>query len=381
MPITWHLLTGEYPPECGGVGDYTAALAEALAGAGDEVHVWAPGSPALDRRVAAHALPDRFGSGARRVLEQGIRERPGVVLLQYVPNALGFRGANLSFCLWFSRLRRWHPDVRVMFHEAFFYFSWSHPWRRANALALVQRPMAAALLRGAHAAYQSTDNWTDYLRPFGPIERLRTIPVPSGLPEDATPEAIAAVRQSMLGTATAAPVVGHFGTYGAHVADQLLGVLPAILRRVPEARLALIGSGGDRFLARLQVLHPHLAERSWVSGRLPRESVPAALRACDLLVQPYPDGVTTRRTSVMAGLQNAVPTVSTAGPLTESVWWQTDAVALAPAADPEACASSVAALLTDADARLALGRRGRAAYVGHFSIEHTVAVLRGGGTR
>src|SRR5947209_3461982 len=36
----WHLVTGEYPPRPGGVGDYSALLAAGLAAAGGEVHVW-----------------------------------------------------------------------------------------------------------------------------------------------------------------------------------------------------------------------------------------------------------------------------------------------------------------------------------------------------
>ena len=38
----WHILSGEYPPQPGGVSDYTAGLAEGLAKAGAEVHVWVP---------------------------------------------------------------------------------------------------------------------------------------------------------------------------------------------------------------------------------------------------------------------------------------------------------------------------------------------------
>ena len=37
--VTWQVITGEYPPQPGGVGDYTAQVAAGLAAAGDEVHV------------------------------------------------------------------------------------------------------------------------------------------------------------------------------------------------------------------------------------------------------------------------------------------------------------------------------------------------------
>ena len=40
--ITWHLLDARVPPDCGGVGDYTALVADGLAAAGDIVHVWYP---------------------------------------------------------------------------------------------------------------------------------------------------------------------------------------------------------------------------------------------------------------------------------------------------------------------------------------------------
>jgi glycosyltransferase involved in cell wall biosynthesis len=105
--------------------------------------------------------------------------------------------------------------------------------------------------------------------------------------------------------------------------------------------------------------------------------VPAVLRACDLLVQPYPDGITTRRTSVMAGLKNGVATVSTSGCLTEAVWKESCAAALAPAGDADGLAETVTTLLRDPAARAALGSRGAQTYRQHFSIEHTVATLRG----
>src|SRR5271170_7879191 len=46
-----HIITPEYPPQPGGVSDYTAQVAEGLAQAGEEVHVWCP--PPTTARVAA----------------------------------------------------------------------------------------------------------------------------------------------------------------------------------------------------------------------------------------------------------------------------------------------------------------------------------------
>src|SRR4029078_1970464 len=98
---------------------------------------------------------------------------------------------------------------------------------------------------------------------------------------------------------------------------------------------------------------------------------------CDLLIQPYPDGITTRRTSAMAGLRNGVATVSTSGTLTASIWKDTGAAALAPVSDRGAFARRVARLLDDPDARRLQAAHGARAYERHFSLPHTSALLRG----
>lgn len=376
--MIWHLVTGEYPPDCGGVGDYTATLAQGLVAAGDAVHVWtvrAPGAaaPVHHDGVAVHELPDRFAAGSRETLARAWRETPGTVLLQYVPNALGSRGLNLRFCLWLRKMHRAGVDVRVMFHEPYFYFCLARPWR--NAIAIVQRTMAATLLQAASRVYLSTETWYRYLRAVGVLPPFQAIPIPSSIPEAVLPAAIERFRTQI--APASAPVVGHFGTFGEHVAGELLAVLPSIASRVPDARFALIGAGSREFLERVRREQPDLAARMWASGRLEPADVAAVLRACDVMIQPYPDGVTTRRTSAMAGLKNGVATVSTAGLLTEAIWSRVDAVALPASGDHAAFADAVAALLRDPRARASLASRGAETYRRHFSIERTVATLRG----
>ncbi len=370
---TWHLLAPEYPPDCGGVGDYTALVAAGLADAGDVVHVWHVGASigpierTIGPRLLVHRLPDRFGRNSCHAIAAALSAAPGIVVAQYVPGAFGARGLNLPFCLWLGRMRREGTDVRIMFHEPFFYFGLSRPWR--NVFAVVQRAMAAMLLRAGTRVYYSTETWTRLLTPYGPQTSVEVLPIPATIPVDVPADAIAAAR----GRRRSAFVIGHFGTFGDHVGRQLDEILPALLRRLPDARVLLVGEGGEAFARTLpSVLH----DRVDATGRLAGAEAGAALRACDLLVQPYLDGVTTRRTSVMAALTTSVPVLTTAGPLTEPVWTQTSAVALAPTGNVPALVETAAGLAADPAARAALGARGRDLYDGRFALHVTIARMR-----
>lgn len=366
----FHLVTGEYPPEAGGVGDYTALLARAIVDAGGDAAVWCPGPrTAADDGVEVCALPDRFGPAARRALEEAVRARPGTMLLQYVPNALGARGANLAFCRWLRRFGR-SADVRVMFHEPYFYFGW-HPGR--NGLALAQRLMAYHLLRSASIAFLSTDTWQRYLDPYAPAGlTFVTLPIPATIPAIADSTAIAAWRTRLAGSA-AAPLVVHFGTFGDHLATQLRAAIPHLLSAHPAVRVVCAGRGSDAFAASVSY-----GDRVVATGALEPGDIAAVLRACDLAIQPYPDGVTTRRTTVMAGLANGVATLTTDGVLTERVWHETRAVALVPAGQPQALAARAAALLDDPIARARLGQTAARTYRAHFSLDRTLERLGAG---
>ncbi|HVL67923.1 MAG TPA: glycosyltransferase [Vicinamibacterales bacterium] len=353
IPVV-HLLSGERPG-AGGVGDYTGLL-----------------QSALERRGARVSLWDVRQPGFRATFERTLRADPGVVLLQYVPNALGWRGLNVPFCAWVSALRRRGHDVRVMFHEPYFYFGWRRPW--LNAVALAQRLMAAMLLRRAGTTYVSTATWVRYLQPFAPAStRFVTTPIPSTLPPPAP--ALETEWHRRLSTAPPSRLVCHFGTYGRHVADALTPVVRSLLSRRGDVRLVCVGRGSDRFVDALKAVCPQLADRLLATGALDGAAAAAALRACEVAVQPYPDGVTTRRTSIMAPLSLGVPTVTSLGFLTEPVWGAVRAVALAPAGDADAHARLIEALLDDETARAATGATGAAAYEAHFSVDRTVDAI------
>jgi glycosyltransferase involved in cell wall biosynthesis len=375
----WHLITGEYPPQPGGVSDYTRLLAHGLARAGDEVDVWAPAVPpeqSAGPDVHVHRLPGPFGPRALWRLSAALRRqgRPFRLLVQYVPHMYGWKGMNLPLCLWLryaSPVRPW-----VMFHEVAFPCARGQSLRH-NVLGAVNRVMAALLLRAAERVFVSTPAWEPLLRRLAPDrEPPIWLPVPSTVPLAVDPAAVEAVRRRAA-CASGAVRIGHFGTFGEAIAAAVGGLLPALLDADPRRVGLLVGRGSREFAARLLAEYPRLAGRVYAAGEVTPEAAAAHLAACDLLLQPYPDGATGRRTTLMAGLALGVPVVTTRGPLTEPLWEEQRLAAMVPAGDAPALLAEAERLAANPDARRRLGERARAGYVRYFSLENTLQVLRG----
>jgi len=375
---SWTILTCEFPPACGGVGDYTAQVARGLSACGDTVTVFCPpmpAAPAAQSGVEVVVLPDTYGRASRQQIAGHVAARSSTVLVQYVPTAFGLKGANVPWCRWLLDLSRRRADVRVMFHEPYFTYGWK-PLHQ-GPLSFVQRRMARILLQAGRETYLSTDSWRRHLIPYaaeGARRRFVTLPIPSSLPRCDCPESAAERRRALIGRSRL--LVGHFGTYGTHVAPLLREAASLLLAQEPGIALVCAGSGSDRFAADLVAAQPGLRDRVQSTGSLAAADAAAVLSACDLVVQPFPDGVTTRRTSVMAALHNGRPVVTTTGHLTESIWAETGAVMMTAAGDTPALVAAVRSLLSRPADLEALAARGDEAYCRNFALVHTIHALR-----
>jgi glycosyltransferase involved in cell wall biosynthesis len=367
----WHILTPELPPGCGGVGDYTVQVAEGLAAGGDRVSVYAPGSASSTPLAGVEyvGLPDRFGPASERALDERIDRASSRVLVQYVPAVFGRRGGNVAFCRWVRSLAR-DTDVRIMFHEPYLYFRW-RPDHIFTAFA--QRSMARMLLESRPVVYLSTDAWRRYLSPYGrgAIAAAVTLPIPSAVPRIDCAEAVRAARNTA--SANADFIVGHFGTYGRHVERLLVRAIEDLLSSERRVAVLCTGARSDGFVASMLSAHPAFRGRLFGTGRLPARDVSVHLQACDILLQPYPDGVTTRRTSVMAALANGRAVVTCDGALTESVWRDTGCVSMA--SSMSRLADATRDLLAQPAARAALEARASATYAARFDLRHTLEML------
>jgi len=356
-------------------------VARGLARAGDEVHVFtspcAPIAPA-DAGVSVRRLPGHFGPGDLAVLERHLAQlpRPLRLLVQYVPHAFGWKGMNVPLCLWLAWRRR--NPLWVMFHEVAFPVSRGQPWRQ-NLLGGVNRVMAGLLARAAQRVFVSIPAWEPLLRRLAPrLPPCTWLPVPSNIEAQPAPEAVARQRR-LLAPAAGADLLGHFGTYGEHITPLLQAVLPPLLASSRRRKVILLGRGGDRFAQALALAHPTLALQLVAPGTLAAEEIPPHLAACDILLQPYPDGVSSRRTSLMAGLALGLPIVTTDGALTEPLWRDSGAVALAPAGDAGAFVEQVERMLAQPEQAGILAERARDLYQKTFSLERTIEGLRSPG--
>ncbi len=377
---TWHFLTGEYPPDRGGVADYTALVAAGLAKHGCAVHVWSTGdSPEAivePSGVVVHRVAGRFGWTGLARLNRALNTcpEPRILCVQYVPHAFGWKAMNVAFIAWVVGRRVLAGDeIVVMFHEVIF------PWVRRplhhNVIAFVTRIMAGVLARSAHRLFVSIPAWAPLVRTFGCLRRaeITTVPIPATIPYSPQPDRVVALRGQLL-TAGTRFVVGHFGTYGSLITQMLGPVVRALLQRRADVAVVLLGSNGGQWKHELIRDQPAWSNRIVATGELTAAQVATHLQACDLVIQPYPDGASARRTSLMAALANGVPVVTTTGALSDAVWYS----GVVPAVAVEKIAEFpdvVCQLLDDPHARTRVGQAGAKLYQDQFTLERTISIL------
>jgi len=379
MPTTWAILTGEYPPQPGGVSDYTRQVAEGLAARGDVVHVFAPRfSAATDSmmasppRVFVHPLEGNFNRASRaeaRAIIQGLPAGTRI-LVQYVPHAFGMKAMNVGFARWVSALGDLGFPIDVMFHEVAFPILASQPISH-RFLAFVTRRMAKAIAGAATRIFISIPAWEKLLHELGITKSMRWLPVPANIALQANSARVAQIR-SQFGNSR---ILGHFGTYGTLVTAILKPAMIAIADQHSDLRFLLIGREGIAWTEAFRQQHPRLSHRVHATGELGADDVANHLAACDLAFQPYPDGINSRRGSAMASLALGVPVVTCQGRFTEPIWKISNAVFLAADETASSLSGAVRIALASSEQLLETGARGKALYESTFSLQNTLAAL------
>jgi glycosyltransferase involved in cell wall biosynthesis len=370
------IVTCEFPPEVGGVGAYTSKVSAELEQRGHEIRVWSSAGTGeiappdqVNRTFGRFKLSDISRNERLMGTPKGRR-----LLLQWEPVGFGLQSLNLPFCLWIATRVLRGTRLVVMFHETFLPFN-KRSLKRYLA-GTIQRLMAFTLINSAQTVFASAESGVLSLQRlcFRPSKILH-LPVFSNIEtrgQDA--RQVSAMRQQFARPGEI--LVGHFGLYMAHTEPLVMPALEALLKRDERVKVLFIGGCGARYHEALLARSPELGARVFASGVRPSEEIARLILACDVMFQPYPGGITTKRGSAMASLAQGRCIVSNKGPEMDRLWNECAGVRLLETPDP---AGFAAELIRLAAVPAELAERGTAAsafYQDRFSLEHSVdAVL------
>ena len=279
-----------------------------------------------------------------------------VVLVQYNPFWYGRRGfaPALPAFLWNLRRLRRRPVIGLMVHETFV-----NPRNlRWAVMGAWQRGQLHALLAAAEVRFCSIERWAEQLRHALPRRDVHHLPVGSNLPDMSH---LREESRASLGVDGDTTVIACFGLrHPERLQDHTMGAANAIARAGRRVLLLNLGNGpcDVHFAGRVTVRSP---------GFLEEEPLAALLSSSDLFLAPYLDGVSTRRTTVMAALQHRIPVVGTSGYLTDRAFSDaSSALALVPVGQADAFVAEASRLADDPDERRLRGDAGRRLYERQF---------------
>ena len=388
-------LTGEYPPMQGGVADHTAHLARRLSDLGVEVLVLTSRKAAIttrerpgsDPRVTVHPIIRNWGYACwRRIGSFLAEQRPDVLHIQYQAAAYDLTGW-VNALPWRLRWQRGRPRLVVTFHDLRvpYLFHKAGPLRW-QAIIWLARYADAVIVTNAEDAQT--------LRRYPWSRHVQLVPLGSNVDAAPPPDYERPTWRQRLGIANDELLLAYFGFLNqSKGGETLVLALQQLLQGgLPASLLMIGGQVGDvdptnrAYAERVRQLIQArgLEGRVHWTGFVSPEEVSAHLLAADAVVMPYQDGVSFRRTTLIAALRHGCPVVTTQPAIPHPELREGENVLLVPAGDPPALAEALSRLARDPALRarlaagaLELGRRFDWAQITHQTLDVYRRVMGG----
>jgi glycosyltransferase involved in cell wall biosynthesis len=277
-------------------------------------------------------------------------EAPPWVLIQYNPFRYGRWGFAPRLVCDALRLRSRSVPLAIMVHEAWVGMT---DWR-STVIGLWQRVQLRALLRLADGVMTSTEALAREIG-HGAIH----VPISTNITPVDTSQKAARERLGLDGKLA----VALFGRgHESRALDHAEAAIAAVADKYGADRLAVLNLGADAPTARVppgvEVISP---------GRQTADELSLGVSASDLVLLPLTDGVSTRRTTLMAALAHGRPVLGLHGRNTDTLLAETPAaLALTPVGDRAAFARAAVELVGDQAQLDAIGEAGRRLYEEQF---------------
>ncbi len=293
---------------------------------------------------------------------------PDWLFLQYNPFQYGHQGRNLSLPFVIRSARRRHPRMRVatMFHEMFVPII----DLRFAVMATWQRPQAWLLGGASDVVFISIEKWArQYAGWFPGKPPVVHLPIGSNIDRITIDRAEARRR---LGIAPETHLLGLFGSL--HVSRMLPLVrdtLQAARQSMDNVRLLHVGPDGPAAREALKSADCDDDTIIFTESALPPDEVSRRIAAMDVMLCPFVDGVSTRRSSFMTGIQHGIASVGTYGFNTDQVLRDAGdrGPLLVDVQDTARFKETVILLLRDEARRQSVAENGERLYQAHFTFE------------
>jgi glycosyltransferase involved in cell wall biosynthesis len=385
------LISGEFPPMQGGVGDFTNELGHALATLDHEVHVITSAShdtqpktqnpkPETRNPVIVHRSVRGWGwSCWRDIIRLHDALHFDVLNIQYQAAAYGMHPAINLLPLRLRVRRGGCPHTVVTFHD----LKVPYLFPKAGRLRWWAN---LALARWSDAIIATNAEDFARLSAYSFIRSLSLIPIGSNISPDPPPDYDRATWRACWGLKPDDILLSYFGFLNeSKGAETLVRALARLVQRQynvqstsnlqpfdqaqgrpPTSNLQLMMVGGKvgssdptnvAYLKRIEGLIEErgLTDRVLWTGYTPQPEVSANLLASDVCVLPYRDGASFRRGSFMAALAHGLPIVSTRPRVDVPELRHGENILLVPPDAPVALAEAIARLAGDARLRCRLG--------------------------
>jgi glycosyltransferase involved in cell wall biosynthesis len=351
-------LTGEYPPMQGGIADHTAYLAHHLVPLDVESSIlisrrWARENEAMTRgedeaKVFFASSPPRLLASSPPVFASlpnwGWRCWPGVAqfLKTHQPDILHIQYQAAAFDLggwvnwlpWFLKKRGLAPRIVATFHDlrvpyifpkagAFRWKSILALARYSDAVICTNREDLEQLSKANRQRPIVNEQWSmsNLQSPISSVPLLTLIPLGSNVEPQPPADFERTVWRNKYQADQNTLLLAYFGFLNeSKGGEELIEALALLRQQGMDARLLLIG--GDvghadptnaAYAQQVQTLieHHELSNFVYRTGYTDLPEVSANLLAADAMVMPYRDGVSFRRTTLIAALRHGCPVVST----------------------------------------------------------------------
>jgi glycosyltransferase involved in cell wall biosynthesis len=346
------MVSGEYPPTLGGIGDYTRILSNGLCLHGVDVRLFVPSGSAVEGTASpvAGTFPKWSWKTLSSLYDTLVGTRASWLHVQH--NASMY-GSSLA-CYYFPRYLRWRGwkgRVAVTFHDInppTLLPRGSRMWA-----GMAHRWVIGDLARQADVSIAADPSDAESLAALG--ARVAQVPIGSNMHIGGETHRRDTAIRAQYGVSPASTLVGHFGT------PVGLETMLEALQSLPNVTLLLIGKQRDmrnrsnieKLTSRVHdaIVKFAVGERLRWTGHLSEADVVAAMDACDMIVLPYQSGASMRHGGLMAALTQGKAVITTSP--RKAMLGLVDGVSHAevPAGDAKRLETTIRCLAADASQR------------------------------